>query len=236
MKNLSRTLVSLIVIIVASLSFSQGFSGGEFGGLGGGDFGAKWMDLGELNKMLNDNNLPTFSNPAFYTGGGGYALIGKTLYGGEGYGITLSEKADDYTVELDVGYGLFDIGYLIYAKQSLRVYGMGGVGFGGMTFKVSEFPDSKKFEDLLTDYHENLFISGPIPIFKIGFGADYILTFKASSSTGGFAIGISAGYVFAPFDPIGGWKLSDTSVSNVPKFGPTGPYITIKIGGGGFAF
>ena len=42
--------------------------------------------------------------------------------------------------------------------------------------------------------------------------------------------------MFAPFDPIGGWKVSDTSVSNVPKFGPTGPYITIKIGGGGFAF
>ncbi|HOP25504.1 MAG TPA: hypothetical protein PLO45_09360 [Defluviitoga sp.] len=236
MKNLSRTIVSLIVLIIASLTFSQGFFSEEFGGIGGVDIGAKWMDVSELNKMLKKNKLPELSGPAFLAGGGGYALLGKVLYGGEGYGIYMLEKADEYTLKLDVGYGLFDIGYLIYAKQALRIYGIGGVGFGGMKFNISKDPTSKKFDDLLTNYWENSFESGVIPIFKIGAGADYILAPKGSSSTGGLAIGISAGYVFAPFDPIGGWELSDTSVSNVPKFGPTGPYITIKIGGGAFVF
>lgn len=227
-------LITLIILLVG-LVFSQEVKNGQYGGLGGGDIGAQWLDVEELNTQLKAAGLPELKDVALANGGGGYGVMGRIIIGGEGYGITTKEKSGGKTVQLDIGYGTFNVGYLILSKQAFRMYVLGSIGGGEISLKIFQNPDSTDFEDNLSTFNENTF-STEFPIFKVGINADYILSFSNDKAAGGLAIGLAVGYTYAPVEWVSEWKLSDRNMGGVPNFGPTGPYITFRIGGGGFAF
>lgn len=227
--------LTTLIILLVGLVFSQKVKNGQYGGLGGGDIGAQWLDVKELNTQLKAAGLPELNEVALANGGGGYGIMGRFIIGGEGYGIATKEKSGEKTVQLDIGYGTFNIGYLIFSKQSFRMYVLGGIGGGGISLKISQDPDSTDFEDTLSTFNENTLYT-EFPIFKVGINADYILSFSDDERAGGLAIGLAAGYTYAPVGLVSSWKLSERTIGNVPNFGPTGPYITFRIGGGGFAF
>jgi len=227
-------LVTLIILLVGSI-FSQGLNIGQFGGLGGGDFGAQWLDVKELNTQLKAVGFPELKDVSLVNGGGGYGVIGRFIIGGEGYGLINSEKSGENMVELSIGYGTFNLGYLILSNQAFRMYALGGIGGGETSLKIFKDPDSTDFESIFVDFNENT-IYTQFPVFKVGINADYILSFSNNDAAGGLAIGLAAGYIYAPMGWVSDWKLSDRTITEVPNFGPTGPYITFRIGGGGFAF
>lgn len=234
MEKKSLLLISLILLL-SFMSFAELERGGQYGGLGGADIGAQWIDVENLNTMLQNETLPQLKDVAMVNGGGGYGVMGRFIIGGEGYTISTRNKSNEKTVQLDIGYGLFDLGYLVFSRNALRVYVLGGIGGGEMTLKISQEPGSSDFSDLLENFYEN-YINTEFPIFKIGLNGDYILTFSGDSAAGGLAIGISAGYVFAPVGYVSQWRLGEKTIGEVPDFGPSGPYVTIRIGGGGIAF
>jgi len=227
-------LITLIILLIG-LVFSQEVKNGQYGGLGGGDIGVQWLDVEELNAQLKAAELPELNDVAWANGGGGYGVIGRFITGGEGYSIFTNEKKGGNTVQLNIGYGTFNIGYLILSKQAFRMYALGGIGGGGISLKISQDPASSDFDDNLSTFNENTFYT-EFPIFKVGINADYILSFSDDEAAGGLAIGLAAGYTYAPVGLVSNWKLSDRTIGDVPNFGPTGPYITFRIGGGGLAF
>lgn len=227
-------LITLIILLVG-LVFSQEVKNGQYGGLGGGDIGAQWLDVKDLNAQLKAAGLPELKDVALANGGGGYGVIGRFITGGEGYSIFTKEKLSGNTVQLNIGYGTFTLGYLILSKQAFRMYALGGIGGGGISLKISQDPVSTDFDGNLSTFNENTFYT-EFPIFKVGINADYILSFSDDEAAGGLAIGLAAGYTYAPVGLVSDWKLSDRTIGSVPNFGPTGPYITFRIGGGGLAF
>ncbi|PNR95677.1 hypothetical protein [Petrotoga olearia] len=227
-------LITLIILLVG-LVFSQEIKNGQYGGLGGGDIGAQWLDVEELNAELKAAGLPELNDVALANGGGGYGIMGKFIIGGEGYSISTKEKSGVDTVQLNIGYGTFNLGYLILSKQAFRMYALGGIGGGGISLKISQNPESTNFDDNFSTFNENTFSTG-FPIFKVGINADYILSFSDDEAAGGLALGLAAGYTYAPVGLVSDWKLSDSTIEGVPNFGPTGPYISFRIGGGGLAF
>ncbi|ABX30882.1 conserved hypothetical protein [Petrotoga mobilis SJ95] len=227
-------LITLIILLIG-LVFSQEVKNGQYGGLGGGDIGAQWLDVKELNTQLTAAGLPELKDVALANGGGGYGVMGRFLIGGEGYGISTNEKESGKTVQLDIGYGTFNIGYLIFSKQAFRIYALGGIGGGGIELKISQDPASSDFDSNLSTFNQNTFYT-EFPIFKVGINADYILSFSDDEAAGGLAIGLAVGYTYAPVGLISDWQLSERTIGSVPNFGPTGPYITFRIGGGGLAF
>lgn len=234
MEKKSFLLISLILLL-SFMSFAELERGGQYGGLGGADIGAQWIDVENLNKVLQSKNLPQLNDVVMVNGGGGYGVMGRFIIGGEGYAISTRNKSNKKTVQLDIGYGLFDLGYLVFSRNALRVYILGGIGGGEMSLITSQEPELSDFNSQLENYNENHF-NTEFPVFKIGLNGDYILTFSGDSAAGGLAIGISAGYVFAPVGYVSQWRLAEQTIGDVPDFGPSGPYVTIRIGGGGIAF
>jgi surface polysaccharide O-acyltransferase-like enzyme len=53
------------------------------------------LDLGSLNSRLKGKNFPEFKESFVSLGGGGHAIIGKLIIGGEGEGHIITETTTD---------------------------------------------------------------------------------------------------------------------------------------------
>jgi len=220
--------------IVPSTGFSQATSSGSSIGLGYSMFGRNILDLDAFNSRLNIKGYSKISENFFSVGGGGHAILSnKILIGGEGHSILGDETTNGNSKSsLTGGYGLFDIGYLIYAKHQLRFYPMLGIGGGGMTFRIRQQPASLTFDEVLDNPERGVELSTNGFILSFSVGVDYLLLVGGDESgKGGFVFGIRAGYVVSPFKR--DWMLDELELTNAPEVNITGPFFTLMFGGGG---
>ena len=194
--------IVLFLIFVTSI-FAEGISGG----FGYGAYQIGKMDFSSMNAELVANNYPTLDESFFSFGGGGFSKTGNLLIGGEGYGTYNNpNKLGTNEISSTLGYGFFNVGYLLVDVGNLKVYPLVGVGGYGMSIKLKNGEATASYSS-----------SGLL--FQGGIGLDYLL------GGSGFLIGARAGYLSSPN------KSKYGSLFNEEK-SFSGTYASIVIGGG----
>ncbi len=227
-----------ILLILSSLSLAQEKATKSGGGRGYCMMGWSTLDLDELNVRLKSKGYTEFSNNFFSIGGGGHGIINKLIIGGQGGTLIGGEETVNLnggTLKTSVigGYGLFDVGYLVYSKKGLNVYPMLGMGGGGLTFTIKEI-STPSFEDLLENPKRKVELIYGGFLVNVSLGVDYLIKFaEDEKGTGGLIVGFKAGYMLAPFTH--DWKMDENDVTGGPDIGFNGPYVKIMFGGGGMS-
>lgn len=158
MDGKTKKLIVLTVAVTAIFLFVNISHGQETnpqakqdGGMGYSMFGRTTIDISDLNSKLESKGYSTMSDNFFSAGGGGHRIFASGLIiGGEGHAV-LGDKATSGNNKhsVNIGYGFFNLGYIVYSVQELRFYPLLGLGGGGMTFKIKEQVTSLTLDDIL---------------------------------------------------------------------------------------
>jgi len=224
--------VAISILIEPTLAQEQKKHRSEAGGKGYFMVGFGKLDLGSLNSRLKAKNYPEFKENYVSLGGGGHAVIGKLIIGGDGEGhITTETTYGNQNNSLEVGYGFFDIGYILLSSKNLQIYPLIGIGGGGIELQIVE-KGASEFDDILDNPKRMSKISTGGLLMQFCLGADYLLSFNGNEgSIGGLVFGVRIGYKFTPIKS--NWSMENLEISNGPELGITGPFIRIMFGGGG---
>jgi opacity protein-like surface antigen len=200
----------------------------DHGGRGFFMIGAQQLDLDELNERLGDAGHPDFDDVALTLGGGGFFRRGRLILGGEGHGVIGSSEttADgDLRTGLAGGYGLLNLGFAVVEHSGLLVYPLVGVGGGGMSLSIDE-RSTPSFDDILDDPRRGVRLNQAQFLLSAGVGVDQLF----GGGRGGIAVGLRAGWTFAPLDSE--WSFSRNDVADGPEGGFDGGFIRLSVGGG----
>lgn len=235
-------LAVLCVVLTTSMTLISGVSHGQSlkGGVrqsgGGGYFmvGSSVIDIKELNSRLEAKQYSKLSDKFVSFGGGGHAIMGRLIIGGEGHGLIGKGTATgDYKVSFNAGCGFFDLGYIVYSRRGLSLYPFLGIGGGGMSLKIVD-RQTPTFDEALENPRRGTELASGSMLLNLSIGADYLFNLGGEQDAeGGLLLGIRAGYTFAPIK--GEWKTDESTVSGGPEVGVEGPYLRLAIGGGGSA-
>ncbi|MBN2415500.1 hypothetical protein JXO52_06645 [bacterium] len=231
-----RTVVFFFIAVCLLSGGAAAQDRAEKAGMGYSIFGQSYVGIDDLNEALKGKGYGALSDKFFSVGGGGHTIVnGRWILGGEGH--TLLGDAvvtGDVTSSLMIGYGFFDIGYLLFSKADLNFYPLLGIGGGGMSLNIGEDIAMISMDEALDNPNRGISLSTAEFLLNIGVGLDYLIAFgRDETGRGGMLLGVRAGYTFSPFS--GGWSVGDVEVTGAPEIGITGPYIRIMIGGGGVA-
>ncbi|NOZ61632.1 MAG: hypothetical protein GXO74_08105 [Calditrichaeota bacterium] len=225
-----------LVFIAFSLLMADENSFKKAGGSGYFSIGMSKLDIGDLNSRLAAKGYPEFSDNFLSMGGGGHTFRDKLVIGGEGFGLTASEEKFSlgntaYKANLAVGYGFFDIGYMLFSSKKVNIFPMLGIGGGGASITIIQ-SGTASFDDVLSNPKRNTELSKGAFLLNLSLNAEYFITFKESKEgVGGLLLGVQAGYTIAPFTS--DWKIDEYDVTGGPDFNFSGPYLRIEFGGGG---
>jgi hypothetical protein len=165
-----------LVPLAAAAAGEEGYSAS-----GGGGFliGFQWLDLGDLNDELKANGYNSFDRSVVTYGGTGYGIIGERLMlGGEGHGFSQESSTSTYLERLDGGYGMFDVGYIVFSRWGLALFPTVGLGWGGVSLRITE-RSVPSFDDILTTPARESQLNTSNFMLQGGIGADYRLNLGA---------------------------------------------------------
>lgn len=238
MKFFEKLFFSILIIFLlqctkTTISFSQEEKAGKISG-GSGYFmpGVAFLDISNLNSSLESKGYPKFPSSFTSFGGAGQAFISNFIIGGEGHGLIGKEQTNDkITMNLSAGYGLFNVGYVLYSSGGFLIYPLFGLGGSGVSLTLTDryIP---KFDDVLDSLKGHVELSTGSFLLHFAIGTEYLISFdKGEKSRGGIVIGLRAGVLYTPV--AGDWTMDDYKVIGGPETGVTGFYVRLIIGGGG---
>jgi len=241
MKRIHAFWSIFVLFLFSSLILLPGYSKAEKpqkgGGLGYFMIGAATVDLSDLNAALRTAGYPKLSNRFLSMGGGGLAFINKLIIGGEGSGLNEnSVTANGNKLSFQGGYGMFQMGYLLFKTKQVNVYPLLGIGGGGLELKIAQQNQSVDFGKILKNPTGCAQFSSGAFLVNLGLGGHYFLGSKGNkkSEASGFFVGFRLGYLLALTSK--NWDLENGTVLNAPKTAFSGPYFQLTIGGGGQRF
>lgn len=236
-ENVKKMLCGLTVVFVVSfftnVSYCQKIKViTKEGGRGYFMFGGSAIEIKDLNSRLEAQGYSKISDNFFSFGGGCHRIIGRVIIGGEGHRLIGKEvTSKNYKTSLEAGYGFFNLGYIVYSTEKLKVYPLVGLGGGRMTLNIVEKGTSPSFDDVLNNPRRGVELSTGSFLLNFALGADYLLRFdKDEKGEGGLIFGLRLGYIFAPSR--GDWKMGEVDIFGAPDASITGPYIRLMIGCG----
>lgn len=202
------------------------------GGVGFFMPGVSILTISKINSSLENKNYPKFGNTFTSFGGGGHAIISNFIIGGEGHGLVGKEiTTDKRMVNLSSGYGIANLGYILYEKHGLMVYPILGFGGGGLSLSITE-RTIPTFDQVIDSLKGHVELSTGSFVLNFALGADYLISFDKNANTrGGVLVGIRAGIIYTPI--AGNWTMDENKVSGGPETGINGVYLRFLIGGGG---
>lgn len=193
--------------------------------------GMQMMDIQDLNTILQVHNYPTLDKYYTAIGGGGYGFVNNYVIGGEGFGLIGNEVSNqNYKLNLSAGYGMFNVGYVIYNQNGLKLFPVVGFGAGGINLTIYE-KSNLDFSDIMNNPKRGSSLSLGGLMFNLGVNVSFTLNLNDNENTGGLLIGLSTGYTY--FLKLGDWTLFENEISGGPKIGISGFYLRFMIGGGG---
>jgi len=203
------------------------------GGCGAFMIGFDMPNLGNLNDKLEANGYGSFDNKFLATGGFGYAAIKSVILGGEGAGESQIIKNDSLKAKLSAGYGLFDIGYVVFSSPVALIFPVVGIGGGGIDLTLWRTDMSLQFDSILANPGITTVLNTGGLILKGEFDFLFFPPLgKGSSQPNGIMLGVRVGYMYMPQKA--SWKFEDIDVSDGPDSRLNGLYIHFMIGMGGF--
>jgi hypothetical protein len=236
MKNLVLFIATLFIVSMAIAQDAPIKKSKVYGGMGYFQTGVSFLDLDDLNAMLKSNDMPELGNASATFGGGGQGIIGNFIIGGEGHGVMGNSGLNQtYRVTYGSGYGLFNMGYVVYSNPVLLLYPMLGIGGGGQSVTIidrSSLPVN--FSDILEDpKHQSVLTKGSFLIDLSLTSNLFVFGHTGGNASGGFLVGLRAGYLLELNNDR--WYIDDQELVGGPNSGMSGPYIRLIIGGGGFS-
>lgn len=190
------------------------------------------LDLQPLNDALASSGYPRFSEDFLSLGGGGHALLGRFVLGGQGHGY-LSQGHDaafpagNYRTEVTAGTGFFDFGFVLWSRGGATLSPLVGLGGGGIQVDIREL-SAPSFSEVLAQPGRRSTVRTGGFLLDLSASIDWILS--RGEGFGGPLVGARLGWVLTPFH--GHWQLHGQDVAGGPELGLTGPYVRFMIGGG----
>ena len=188
------------------------------------------MDIQELNTTLNRNGYTRFSDNFFGIGAGGHQIKNRfVLY--DGYALLYFPRYKNsiventkYEISLSGFYGLWNIGYVIYENNYLKIFPLLGFGTGAMKMKIVE---RRSFDEILVNPKGSSTITKGISIFNFAVGAEKLFGKKEGKKSDRYLmLGIRLGYRYCPGEYDWEYALGGPDISL------TGPYFLVMFGGG----
>jgi len=229
----NKGIVTRVVLVVTLLSITVTASAHE-GSAGGFIFGRNQFDLDALDAALGTRGFDALESFDFSTGLGGYKLInGKLIIGGE---IQSSEQTlfnDSSKASVGVSYVMFNVGYVVFQRKTLRAFPLLGIGRGGVHLRMVERATTPTFDEVLTrPFRESNTGAGGL-VLQAAVGIDYFLKFSQDRhSRGGLLFGTRIGYTYKPTEA--SWKMGDRDVLGGPDVDFSGIFVHFLMGGGRF--
>jgi hypothetical protein len=159
-------------------------------------------------------------------GGGGFAVIDRTVVGGCGWGSSQTTGSNDLRATVEISGGEFDLGYQVFSLRHLLVAPILGIGGSGYTIqlqKISGIPPT--FDSLLQNpgYTSSVWFSG------LTLSPQLMVTVPFSF----VGLQLRGGYCYAPINPQ--WELEGGSkLAQGPAISKGMPFITLNVAFGGF--
>ena len=187
------------------------------------EFGYAKLDVAALNAAFTANGFPTLPSSAFTIGGGGYLTFGRLTLGGSGHRVLpRARTTGGFRNEVSGGYGLFDAGVAIIARDRTKLFPVVGVGVGRTVSKLAQ-TTALPFDSVLANPLRGTEMRGRTWLLHVGLNLDQVV-----SSHGQFALGLSGGYIFRGGSTT--WRVDRNALTGAPNAGYKGAYVRITIG------
>jgi hypothetical protein len=241
--NYGRIFNRFIAMVVLLASFSIGYaqdlpaepedegkpkkiSGGY--GYAAGGFGMK--DVDALNTFVG--NGVSFSGNGFSLGGGGMLMVRSVVLGGEGQRF-FKQKAEfgSQNLSYESGWGQFYAGYVLLGKKGLLLYPKVGIGGYKQSLVLTNDNAVNTMDTVFTGAYTgtNLVKRGVLMTFGLGF--EWMAGFDETAGSG-IVFGLDAGYHLGITEK--DWEAYGTGLGANPELSPTGMYVRLHIGFGGW--
>lgn len=203
------------------------------GGMGGFTAGASFWDNSAISSRLETQGYDPLSSYGLITGGIGYGIIGNLLIGGSGFGASYPKsESDSASVSLELGGGLFEMGWLFVPADWFWLYPTFGIGGGGCNLKLVPVDGQQNFDSLLVDPRYSATLGWA------GFATSGALTTQLNipfgvGGDGGSLVGlaIKGQMIYLPF--VGPWQTEGRDVVGAPKPSQLIPLVTASLMFGG---
>jgi hypothetical protein len=204
------------------------------GGKGAFMIGWSGLDLEPLNQVLVASGYPPFEEDYLTLGGGGFAVLGRFVIGGQGHGY-LPDKQDvslasgNQRTSLAAGVGFVDLGVVAWSRRGLSLIPFVGLGGGALLFEIQEL-SSPSFGEVLQQPGRRSQLSTSGFLVDLGVNLDWLVGPVRDDVRFGAAVGLRVGWIFSPFQ--GDWQLDGRDIAGGPRMGVEGPYVRFMLGGG----
>lgn len=193
--------------------------------------GFSFLDTGPLNQAITPAGYPNYSNTFITQGGGVQVMLDRIVIGGSGFGLSgfRATSGKGETLAVSGGYGLLNLGYVIYRQKQFSLYPMIGIGSGGIKVSASEALNKLFGFSATSDVYE---MQSSQIVMDLGLAADYLIDFNADRRNAtGLSVGLKLGYVFVPSPPQ--WEAGGRAVGGaLPSASVQGPYFSLSLGAG----
>ncbi|MGE3728719.1 MAG: hypothetical protein AB7I41_24425 [Candidatus Sericytochromatia bacterium] len=196
------------------------------------DPGFSFLDTAAFNGAIANQGYNNLSNVFISQGGGAHLILDRIILGGSGMGLNgfRSANASGDVLGVSGGYGLFNLGYVVYQDTNFNLYPVLGIGSGHISVSGSSSLN-KVFG--LSGSEDVTRIDSSQVVIDIGFGADYLIDFNADpGNASGLLVGLKLGYLFVPSPTQ--WEANRRLVggSNLPNLSNQGLYFNLILGAG----
>jgi hypothetical protein len=230
---MKKIIFTLCMALVSSYA-SQAQEKGLYGGFGFFEFGYSQYNNSALNGALNAAGYSSLGNGFVTNGGQGFALINNFVIGGAGGSLgSQSFGRNNTNGQFSAGYGMFQLGYAFKTGKNGLLYPL--VGFGAFTTNI-------QIENDLASGNLNTILALPNQVVNLRSDAamldlslHYSFTIfgdKSGENGGGTMVGVSLGGFFCPTPST--FYNNQRELNVVPDYNPSGFYLRLKFGGGGY--
>lgn len=230
MKKITFTLCMALMSSYASQAQEKGL----YGGFGFFEFGYSQYNNSALNGALNAAGYSSLGNGFVSTGGQGFALINNFVIGGAG-GSTGSQNfgRTNTNGSFSAGYGMFQLGYAFKAGKNGIFYPLVGIGSFSSSIQIENDLASSNLNTILANPNQVVNLRSDAAMLDMSLHYSFtIFGDKSGEDGGGTMVGVSAGGFFCPTPST--FYNNQRELSVVPNYRPSGFYLRLKFGGGGY--
>lgn len=220
MKKKYFTCIMLMLLLSGSFSHAAELPEIE-GAIAGMNIGMGKLDVSHLNSKLSRNGFPSITDNYAFLGFEGYGIINNWLLGGEGFGITVREadlSSTDSEMHISGAAVLVKGGYIVYEKNSFRVYPTAGIGYGNLQLAINRKEDLT-LDEILNGPEGYGFVTVYGALLDVSIGVSHAIEKERKGHYSGIMIGANIGYMHSF-----GMDFNGTDV------GISGPYVNLTVG------
>lgn len=228
-----KALMALLLSISPAAKAEPGFNLEAFDGVKAYyQPGFSFLDTGAFNRTLEGAGFTPLSGTLISQGASAHIILERVLLGASGQSIQgfRTTASQGGSLSVSGGYGLFQLGYQVWAKDGFSLYPI--LGIGGGQLQISGSDSLNNLFGLSPTSAINRLETSQV-ILDLGLGGDYLIDLNGDPhQRSGLLVGLKLGYVFVPSPPQWEHNRQVVGGSALPQLSSQGPYISLSLGMG----